>query len=234
MGLKPVHIVLGGGVLVFGLLLNAKFGVVDAATGRILLFGGVAVGVVVYIVNGDFGSSDMPGYKQKEITPNEAIPHIQDYLEKAPGKNKLWLQEDSDDRQKIHDDTRWINRNGKEEQLYAIVARPYNKYEKRPYEGEMVREIWNLTRNTHVKYDAELPRYLGVESRIDPFANKDKWVENAGKMTDREEGGDQTFYIGSNSNSSKSSKSSSSSSDSSDNGDKEEEDQEQYGDSYAS
>ena len=186
MDIEVHHILIAGVAGIILLLLNQQYQFLSTGLIQIL----IVVGCAAYLLrNHSFGSSDP--VEKTSISPNEAIPVIQDYLKESPGKRQLWLYEDDDEATKIHDRVKKTVENGEEKKYYGIVARPIDTENKEAYYTQMVREIWNLTDNEHHQYNGELPARIGVKTRLDPFDDVDDFIENQGTLEaqdDRDDG----------------------------------------------
>jgi len=199
MDIEVRHILIAGVAGIILLLLNTQYQFLSAGLIQILL---VLGGAAYLLRNHSLGSSD-PAEKTS-ISPNEAIPVIQDYLEESPGKRQLWLHEDDDEATKIHDRVKKTVENGEEKKYYGIVARPIDTENKEADYTQMVREIWNLTDNEHHQYNGELPRRIGVKTRLDPFDDVDDFIENQGTLEAKDDSEDgrvtQNFNLQNSSN----------------------------------
>jgi hypothetical protein len=185
MDIEVRHILIAGVAGIILLLLNQQYQFLSAGLIQIML---VLGGRRIIKQNYGLGSSD-PAQKTS-ISPNEAIPVIQDYLAESPGKRELWLEEDDYEATKIHDRVKKTVENGEKKKYYGIVARPYDPANQEADYTQMVREIWNLTDNEHHQYNGELPARLGAKTRLDPFDDVDDFIENQGTLEkqDNEDG----------------------------------------------
>ena len=182
MDIDVRHILIAGVAGIVILLLNQQYQFISAGLLQILLvFGGATYLVRNYDLRGTEPAN------RSSISPNEAIPVIQNYLRDSPGKRELWLEEDDEEATKIHDRVKKTVENGEEKKYYGIVARPYDQNERGPDYTQMVREIWNLTDNEHQQYDGELPARLGASTRLDPFDDVDDFIENQGTLEKKDD-----------------------------------------------
>jgi len=177
MDIEVPHVLMAGVAGIILLLLNQQYQFLSAGLIQILF---VLSGAAYLLRNHSLGSND-PAEKTS-ISPNEAIPVIQDFLKSSPGKRQLWLYEDDYEATKIHDRVKKTVENGEEKKYYGIVARPIDTENKEADVTQMVREIWNLTDNEHHQYNGELPVRLGEKTRLDPFDDVDDFIENQGTL----------------------------------------------------
>ena len=182
MDLEVRHVLIAGVAAIILLLLNQQYQFLSAGLLQILV---VIGGAAYFLRNHDLGPSDSA--EKTSISPNEAIPVIQDYLKDSPGKRQLWLYEDDYEATKIHDRVKKTVENGEEKKYYGIVARPVDTENKEADITQMVREIWNLTENEHHQYNGELPARLGEKTRLDPFDDVDDFIENQGTLEARDD-----------------------------------------------
>lgn len=189
--MEDKHVLLLIGAIGVGVLFNAQTGFIESETILVL----ATIGAIIYGFHWA-GKDDSNSENKSQISPNEALEEIQDYLESTSGKRKLWLHEDSTESVKLHDRTKYHEVGGKLYQLYGVVGRPVDPNTGEPAYGDMIGVIWNLTKNEFVSSNMELPAALGVDSRIDPFEVLDDWVEEVGPKVNEDDGSkvEQNFY----------------------------------------
>lgn len=118
------------------------------------------------------------GRKTAQISPLEAPRRLNQKVAPVPGYRRINIDHTDDEHKDFRTTTRWVEINGVEHKMYAIVGRPPN-----PDTREILAYIYDLSEDEIVDYSGEI---YDPTRRIRPFEGKNDWLIIEGKSVNRE------------------------------------------------
>lgn len=146
------------------------------------MLGGIVMAVAAGFLVAERKNQETEDTMPNTIEPMEARKWVQKHLEETRGKRKVYIANNQFEAESYHERTQPVFINGEKHYIYGIVGKPQHPVSNEPEAG-FVRQVFDLTEVTSLKYDNELPRVMEDEIKVDPLADISNITEAEGRLT---------------------------------------------------